>query len=118
MFMTELKEKTEYKLQELVRFLIEQPESLDEFCLYTKKDHQESTNDLICYIDSYPEVNESDEEIYSEFVINKSLHYFISGEQLADVVDNTLHQKQNANINDILKNIDYYLERDTFFDFI
>ena len=113
-----IKLEKEYKLQELVLFLIEDPESIENYCVYTAEEDPEATSGLTCYIDSYPEINDVGEEVYSEFVIKQSLELFISGQQLVDIIDNTLYQKKDADIDDYLKNINYYLEYDTFFDFV
>ena len=56
-------------------------------------------------------------EGYSDFVFDKGLELFYYGQQFADAVANTLHQKSGATTEDILLNLDYYAQHDTYLDF-
>lgn len=62
--------------------------------------------------------NEDDNpEGYSDFVFDKGLELFYYGRQFADAVANTLHRKSGATTEDILLNLDYYAQHDTYLDF-
>ena len=61
--------------------------------------------------------NEDDNpEGYSDFVFDKGLELFYYGRQFADAVANTLHRKSGATTEDILLNLDYYAQQDTYLD--
>ncbi|WP_064965772.1 DUF7716 domain-containing protein, partial [Tenacibaculum ovolyticum] len=68
-----------------------------------------------CYLESYPII--SDEEVYPDFVVEKSLELLYYGRQFEDVIMNVLHQKSEASIDEFILGLNYYTENDTFLDF-
>ena len=87
------------------------------FCLYSKNDEIITDINCICYLESYPIISDEDEEIYPDFVVEKSLELFYYGQQFEDVIMNVLHQKSTATIDDFILGLNYYTENDTFLDF-
>ncbi|HFC6394238.1 hypothetical protein [Neisseria bacilliformis] len=77
--------------------------------------------DTVCLLDEPLDEGTFDEddnpEGYSDFVFDKGLELFYYGQQFADAVANTLHQKSGATTEDILLNLDYYAQHDTYLDF-
>lgn len=41
--------------------------------------------DLICYLEDYPEITDEDEEIFPEFVVKEGLVFLYSGENFESV---------------------------------
>ena len=56
-------------------------------------------------------------EGYSDFVFANGLELLYYGRQFADAVANTLHQKSGAATEDIVRNLGYYAQHDTYLDF-
>ena len=67
-----------------------------------------------CYVDEYPEFDEDDNEIYSDFVKNNNLELLFRDEMIQDVIIASLHQKSDATIEEIINALLYYEEYDTF----
>ena len=89
-----------------------------DLCVYTIDFVEEAINDTICYMDDYPEVDDNDQEIYTDFVTKNKLVMFYSGEQFEDVINNTLYQKSNATIEEFIFALNYYRDNDNFADFM
>ena len=89
-----------------------------DLCVYTIDFVEEAINDTICYMDDYPEVDDNDQEIYTDFVTENKLVMFYSGEQFEDVINNTLYQKSNATIEEFIFALNYYRDNDNFADFM
>ena len=53
--------------------------------LYTQKFEEEIYEDLICYLEDYPEITDEDEEIFPEFVVKEGLVFLYSGENFESV---------------------------------
>ncbi|MBQ7955903.1 MAG: hypothetical protein IJ282_09140 [Lachnospiraceae bacterium] len=122
--MNELEKQVEYRLSEVIKIfsnrIIENgvDNFLDDvdFCIYTTDFVDVASGDTICYLDDYPEVDENDEEIYTDFVTERKLVMFYSGEQFEDVIGHMLSQKMDASIEDFIAGINYYREHDDFLD--
>ena len=89
-----------------------------DLCVYTIDFVEEAINDTICYMDDYPEVDDNDQEIYTDFVTKNKLVMFYSGEQFEDVINNTLYQKSDATIEEFIFALNYYRDNDNFADFM
>ena len=84
------------------------------FYLYTKDDVKIASEDTICYIESYPEIDDNDREIYPNFVISERLEVFCSGNILEDVISNLFHQKNSPAIKEFVTALNYYFANDAF----
>ena len=89
-----------------------------DLCVYTIDFVEEASNDTICYMDDYPDVDDNDQEIYTDFVTENKLVMFYSGEQFEDVISNTLNQKFDATIEEFIFALNYYRDNDNFADFM
>ena len=89
-----------------------------DLCVYPIDFVEEAINDTICYMDDYPEVDDNDQEIYTDFVTENKLVMFYSGEQFEDVISNTLNQKFDATIEEFIFALNYYRDNDNFADFM
>ena len=56
----------------------------------------------------------TDEEIYSDFIVNECLEFYCSGELIEGVIRNVLHQKDNPSVDTFIKQLNYYMKHDTF----
>jgi len=64
--------------------------------LYTRKFEEEIHEDLICYLEDYPEITEEDEEVFPEFVIQEGLAFLYSGENFESVISGAFDQKNSS----------------------
>ncbi len=125
--MVELKKEKAYNLREIITEVsiaiqrngvdnLLSEEEMD-FCIFTKEYVDVLSEGLVCYIDDYPDINELDEEEYSDFVKTNNLYNVYSGEQFEDVIGNVLSQKgAESTINDFVLALNYYRENDDFLD--
>jgi hypothetical protein len=72
----------------------------------------------MCYLDEYPEITDNDEEVFSDFVVENSLHLLYRDELVQDVIESVLLQKADATPDLILSAIIYYDERDSFLEIV
>ena len=122
--MNALKKQVEYRLSDVITFfknmIIENgvDNLLDDidFCIYTMDYVDVASGDMICYLDDYPDIDDDDKEIYTDFVTERKLVMFYSGEQFEDVIGNMLSQKMDSAIEDFISGINYYREHDDFLD--
>ncbi|MFC0178532.1 DUF7716 domain-containing protein [Thorsellia kenyensis] len=112
--MKKLEFQREYTLSELINDIVKKGYKSNNFCLYTKGYVSLATENLICYLECYPTINDDDEEEYPKFVIKQNLELFYYGEQFEDVLTNVLHQKNTASIEDFITSLNYYLNNDAF----
>ena len=84
------------------------------FYLYTRKEEELASSELICYADDYPSITEEGEEVYPEFVIKEGLKVFFSGDRFEDVISNILHQKSQPSMDDFLAGLNCYMGTDSF----
>lgn len=119
-----LEKQVEYKLSDVItivsNMIIENGINnfLDDidFCIYTTDYVEEASGDTICYLDEYPDIDDNDKEIYTDFVTDRKLVMFYSGEQFEDVIGQMLSQKRDASIEEFISGINYYREHDDFLD--
>ena len=122
--MNALKKQVEYRLSDVITFfknmIIENgvDNLLDDidFCIYTMDFVDVASGNTICYLDDYPDIDDDDNEIYTDFVTERKLVMFYSGEQFEDVIGNMLSQKMDSAIEDFISGINYYREHDDFLD--
>ena len=122
--MNALKKQVEYRLSDVIAFFKNMmivngvDNFLDDidFCIYTMDFVDVASGDTTCYLDDYPDVDDDDKEIYSDFVTERKLVLFYSGEQFEDVIGHMLSQKMDSSIEDFLSGINHYREHDDFLD--
>lgn len=117
--MKELELRKPYRLQEIIEIVSKNIANNgftdSNYCLYSN----EGTAQLnqLCYLELYPTIDDNDEEVYPDFVRDKSLDLFYYGQQFEDVLMSVFDQKETASINDYIDALNYYMENDTFMDF-
>lgn len=117
-----LEKQVEYKLSDVITIFANMiikngiDNLLDDmdYCIYTTYFVEEASGDTICYLDDYPDVDDNDQEIYTDFIVENNLVMFYSGEQFEDVISNMLSQKMDASIEEFISAINYYREHDDF----
>lgn len=87
-----------------------------DLCVYTVDFVEKASSDMICYLDDYPDVDDNDREIYTDFITENNLVMFYSGEQFEDVISNILSQKLDATIEEFIFALNYYRDNDDFAD--
>lgn len=87
-----------------------------DLCVYTIDLWKKASSDMICYLDDYPDVDDNDREIYTDFITENNLVMFYSGEQFEDVISNILSQKLDATIEEFIFALNYYRDNDDFAD--
>lgn len=112
--MKELQFQREIILSQLIDDITKNGYKSNNFCLYTKGYISVAEKNLIVYLESYPKINDDDEEQYPSYVVSNGLELFFYGEQFEDVLANILHQKKNATIDDFISGINYYMNNDAF----
>jgi hypothetical protein len=103
------------KIEELVTI---EYKILEVFDLYVKKEHRLFNAESIVYLDEVVAINdETDEEIYPEFVVKNDLEWYLSGQVVIDILDNTKYQLKKISIQDYIKNLNNYSEHDCYYTF-
>ena len=73
-----------------------------------------------CFVDEPLDDDLIDEdenpEGYSDFVINNKLKLLYYGQQFVSVIENSLLQKNEATIGEIVRNLEFYSKHDTYMD--
>jgi hypothetical protein len=87
------------------------------FCVYSKDASGSLTASGECFLEAYPVVDDSDREIFPEFVRKNRLELAFYGEQFEDVIRNVVYQKQSADTKDFVEALNFYMENDNFMDF-
>lgn len=118
--MSNFKNKT-YRLGEFIDIVKNKQERSEQYnpmynyALYAVE--AEVTCDLEIYVGDPVEVTDSDEEIYPEYAVTHDMWYFCSDENIQDVVDLALSQKEGLSIAELVVALEYYLEHDDFMGF-
>lgn len=117
--MTNLEFRKPYQLQEIIdsisKDILDNGFTNANYCLYSNEDMAKP--ELLCYLELYLIVTDEDEELYPDFVKEKSLKLFYYGQQFEDVLINVSSQKKSASINDYIEGLNYYMTYDTFMNF-
>lgn len=102
--MEELELRKAYRLQEIIEIVSKNIANNgftdSNYCLYSNEDNVQPNQ--LCYLELYPTIDDNEEEVYPDFVRDKSLDLFYYGEQFEDVLMSVFEQKETASINDIL----------------
>lgn len=106
--------KKKYTLSELIDWVKYNSTIVEEFCLFTEDECENIEQNLNCYLDNYPKIDEMDKEIYSDFVIDNNLKLLMYGDQFEDVIRSILFQKPEASMEEIIQALNHYLENDAF----
>ena len=117
--MKELELRKPYRLQEIIEIVSKNIANNgftdSNYCLYSNEDIAQS--EQLCYLELYPTIDGDGEEVYPDFVKDKSLDIFYYGQQFEDVLMSVFDQKSSASIKDYIDALNYYIENDTFMDF-
>ena len=70
--------------------------------LYTRKFEEEIYEDLVCYLEDYPEITDDDEEVFPEFVAEEGLVLLYSGENFEAVISGAFDQKLNPSMKEFI----------------
>lgn len=117
--MKELELRKAYRLQEIIEIVSKNIANNgftdSNYCLYSNEDIVQPNQ--LCYLELYPTIDDNEEEVYPDFVRDKSLDLFYYGQQFEDVLMSVFEQKETASINDYIDALNYYMKNDTFMDF-
>lgn len=87
----------------------------DSVCIYAEEDLGKLSSSGVYFLDEYPDVV-NDRSVYPDFVRKNGLVLVYYGQQFADVIDNVIDQRPNADIKDFVKALNFFMERDDFLD--
>jgi hypothetical protein len=86
------------------------------FCVYTREDGDGLRLEQDYFVDDYPTVNDSDEEVFPEQVQQLGLNLAYYGEQFEDVISLGVDQKSDASLEDFVRALNHYSAHDDFLD--
>lgn len=102
--MKELELRKAYRLQEIIEIVSKNIANNgftdSNYCLYSNEDIVQPNQ--LCYLELYPTIDDNEEEVYPDFVRDKSLDLFYYGQQFEDVLMSVFEQKETASINDYI----------------
>jgi hypothetical protein len=101
---------------QLIDLLRPQQKTL-EFCVYIAPGDAAIRLDSPCVIESFPLIDDDDQEIYPDYVLQQGLEFCFSDALLEDVIMSALLHKPTASNEELLAAIDYYAEHDCFMSF-
>ena len=84
------------------------------WCVYSSE--EDVSLESICYVDDYPEFDDDDNEIYSEYVLSNNMELIYRDEMIQDVVIACLNQKDDVSLSEIMEALNYYDEYDDFLE--
>ena len=87
----------------------------DDFCLYGKEDGELALARSY-WVSDYPDVVE-DRDVYPTEVAEQNLQLVYYGEQLIDVLSVALEEKPEASHQDLVEDLNYYDQHDSFMKF-
>jgi len=100
-------------MNDLIDNLRHQTKTL-EFCVYGERLAGTVTLTSTCIIEKPPLIDDSDNEIFSEYIAENHLELWYSDDLLEDVVSAALTQKPQATNSELLESIKYYSTHDSF----
>jgi hypothetical protein len=115
--MTDYAQGQSFKVIELAHLVLQDKIDIDNATLYAAPGKDRIEQDSICQLGAYPEITESDEEIFPEFVARNGLEVLYYGQQFVDVVRNAKLQLGTPSDEDLVNALNYYADRDDFIDF-
>jgi len=105
------------KFLDIIEMVKNKQERKTSYCVYCPDDIDDPTLDTVCYIDSYPEITNNDEEVYSGFVYSNNLQLLCREELIQDVIDTAISQKPNVSDSELLMAFIFYNGNDVFLIF-
>lgn len=91
---------------------------LDNMVLFVSENTDSICTDTIIYLDYInPDINSSNADGYSEFVLQNNLEILCLGDIFLDVIDFYKNQKADFNYNELIISLEHYLSKDDFLDF-
>jgi hypothetical protein len=112
--------KKEKTLKDIIEFLLEtiknegEKELLSDYgwCIYGEGIDLELSDK--CFIDTYPDYDDDDNEILPELVSQKDYELVYRDEMIQDVVVACYNQKKDCSIEEVFDALKYYDEHDSF----
>lgn len=88
----------------------------DDWCIYTVEEKLEANTD--CYIFDYPDYdNETGEEILPNYALNNKMNCVTTCEALQDVLVNSLSQRSDLSVEQLIDAVNYYFDHMAFMEF-
>lgn len=111
-----LKKQHFYKIEEIIEYIKTDLDFGDTIDLYALEG-DELVLGTDYWVDDGPDFDDEDNEIYPLSVSSRNLEFIYNGQLLAGVIDNTLYQKPDASMKDLVDALNYYYDNDTFMSF-
>ena len=94
-----------FTINELIELVKTKSDRDCSYCVFNKVGEDNNLNlDTIVFIDEYAEIDDDDNEEYSQFVYDNDLELYCREELIQDAVDNAIHQKPGVSNKEILAN--------------
>ncbi len=88
----------------------------DDWCIYTVEEKLEPNTE--CYIFDYPDYDdETGEEILPEYAVKNKMKCVTTCEALQDVIINSLNQRSDLSVEELIEAINYYFDNIAFMEF-
>jgi hypothetical protein len=101
--------------EEIIKIVLQNEDEGESYCIYSSiSDSSELNLATICYIDDYPEIDDDDEETFSDFVNQNGLSLLFREELVQDVLNNAINQKRSVTTQELLEAIRHYSKNDSF----
>ena len=84
------------------------------WCIYAKD--ETITVETECYVDAYPDYDDDDNEVFSDYIVENHLYMLYRDEMVEDVVMSCIDQKANVSYDEIMEALIYYDQNDSFMD--
>ena len=105
-----------YKLPEIFASIAAKTERNFGYALYWKDQERAATLDDIFLVAEPVEVTDADKEIYPLLAIEKGFWIYCRDELIQDVIDLAIKQKPAVTPAELLECLEYYIEKDDFYD--
>ena len=88
----------------------------DDWCIYTVEEKLEP--DTECYVFDYPDYDdETGEEILPEYAVKHQMKCVTTCEALQDVIANSLSQRSDLTVEQLIDAVNYYFDKIAFMEF-